>query len=253
MSRNIITKTQLIIPPSAAAASDRVFAQLNGSNEYFMRYVNVFSEAIIAGDCTIMGWFKPLSVSGAQGLVCRYTSAGNKRSYLVYLNDDELRFANSDDGATPYARTSTNANLLVGNWYHLAVVYDASEGDGYFYKDGVLLTDDGGALATSLYGDNAYFYVGRISSGYYYNGGIAKIVFLDRTLSQAEIQTDYGDLDYDWTSDGNIIAQWDFTDDPAVTAIDNLQGDANRDILPTVTGQGTQTYANCGRTVGTGP
>ncbi len=207
-----------------------VFADLNGTSHRFSRSDADFPESGITNDLTIQAWIKP-SASGFHPIVTKYNAVGSKRVYLFALYEDELYLQVSGDGAPATFRQSTNGNFELDKWYHVAVSYDASAGDCFFYKNGALLTDDGTALANTIADKNSDFRIGAYASATnLWEGSIGPVHLFDDIRTPAEILTSATDPTEDLSLAGNIIGQWMFNDAAAATQIDNSQGDAGRDL-----------------------
>jgi hypothetical protein len=238
-----------------------IFAHTNGSSEYFYRTDADFPESGITGatDLTIQLWIKTDSVTGiTYDMVTKWAGLNDKRMYRFVQKDDELRFYVSSDGtlANQTVRESTNASLVVGEWTHVAVVYDASAGSCVFYKNGAVLTDDGVALKTSIADKDPDFLVGGVVNNVgavvdFFDGGFFGVALFTGQRTVGQIRASYRNPSEDLSSADNIIAQWRFNDAAAATFIDNSQGDAGRDLIPN--DGGDEIYGNVGRTSGTLP
>lgn len=111
----------------------------------------------ITGDMTIEAWIKAETFPAANGtILSKYNSAA--RSYTFVVEDTgggtrRLRFTISDDGAGTGETTATATTNIAGDtgaWHHVAVAYDASAGQAFFYYDG---TADGSptGLKTAIF------------------------------------------------------------------------------------------------------
>ena len=232
---------------------DWVHALLDGDSQYFYRSDADFPESGITGehDLTIQGWIYCTSIGGADNIVSKYYGTGSNRMYRLERNGSELEFGVSLDGGSgvdSYSeRASTNANLEVGKWHHVAVTYDASEGSCTFYKDGIALTDNGNALKTSIADKTPDFVIGNYQGGTaYFAGGVYNVALFDDIRTAAEILASAEDPDIDLSGEDNIIGQWMFNDSADADYIDNTQSDAGRDLIPY--DGGDVTFGECGRT-----
>jgi len=248
------TDTTVVVDDGAGADAGEmgkvgVFADLDGDSQYFYRSDDEFPQSGILGDLTIQAWIKPDSVSGNRVIVAKYNPAGNKRMYNFLTSDDELLFSVSSDGTSANStnRDSTNCNLTIGVWCHLAVSYDASAGDCFFYKNGILLTDNGVPLKTSIADKDPEFTIGvNDNLGDWFDGSVHNIALFDDIRTSAEILASATDPNEDLSGEGNIIGQWMFNEGAAAAAIDNTQGDAGRDLIPY--DGGDTNFGSCGRT-----
>ncbi len=230
--------------------ADFVSANLNGSSQFFYRDDTDFPESGITGDMTIQGWIK-LGDLNFSTIAAKYAGGGDKRMYLLghSIVAGELSLFVSSDGTIGNltSRTSTNANFVIGIWYHIAVTYDANDASCIFYKNGVALTDNGGVLKTSIADKDPPFTIGADDDVDFYKGGLSKFALFTDIRTPAEIATSYNNINEDLSSADNIIATWDFDDNAAATAIDNTQGDAGRDLIPY--DGGDVAFGACGRTI----
>ncbi|MBI4160711.1 MAG: LamG domain-containing protein [Candidatus Yanofskybacteria bacterium] len=140
-----------------------------GSSQYLSHTdTSVFD---ITGDMTIEAWVKLETAQSAtvQTIVSKYLSAGNQRGYTAQVDKSgsnfRVKFIISNDGTSGYQRT-INYELVVGTWYHVALVYTAASQQVEFFVNGVSQgTGSGDTLPTSIYNNTAPFYVGAYQSG----------------------------------------------------------------------------------------
>lgn len=226
-----------------------LYAELNGSTEYFSRSDTDFSESGILGDMTIQLWIKLNTISGLDAIIGKYLSAGDKRMYIFYRNANELRLLISPDGTLGAAksRQSTNADMVTGVWYHVAVTYNAAGGSCIFYKNGVALTDNGVALPNNIADKDPEFTIGTTGNhSEWFHGSVFNAALFDDKRTPAEILASATDSRLDVSGDANCIGQWMFDDDAAATQIDNLEGDAGKDL--NLVGGDTTNYGTHTRT-----
>ncbi len=215
--------------------STTVYAELNGATQYFYRSNADFPEASIVGDMTIQLWIKPVNVSGNKQLVTKSKGVTDDRSYITQLSGDEIRVRISSDGllGTFSSETTTGMNIQAGVWTHVAMVYDASPGTVDCYKSGSFVEQQTGH-PNSIANKAAFFAVGFNDTGgaVFFEGGMDGVAIFDDKRTAGEIAASAADREEDLSGAGNIIAQWQFNDAAAATAIDNSQGDAGRDLTP---------------------
>lgn len=240
-------------PRSGGSLDQGIFADLNGTSHFFRATDAAFPAAGITGatDLTIQAWIKLGNITVPNvSLVSKYDSSTSRAMYDFELNLDELRFVNSNDGSALGVRNSTNASLVVGKWIHIAVAYDASAGDCFFYKNGILLTDDGGALKVTIADKDPAFIVGSRNEGgsVTFEGGIRNVSLFNDIRTAAEILDAATDRDIDLSGEGNIIWQGLFDDGPTATVIDNNEGTAGGDLV--LNGGDTTDYSTHTRITG---
>jgi hypothetical protein len=225
-----------------------IYAHLDGDSQCFYRDDTDFPEAGITGDMTIQAWINPDSITMSAAIVSKYDAGAGKRCYYFAVIADELRLFVSDNGAASTTANTTNAALIAGTWVHVAVTYDASAGSATFYKDGILLTDDGASLETSIANLDPDFMVGALNAPphtFFFDGSIAHVALFDDIRTPAEILASANTPGIDLSGEGNIIGQWHFNEDGSASIIDNAQGDAGRDLTPKDSGD--VTFAVAGR------
>jgi len=211
-----------------------VYANLNGSSQYFYRTDIDFPESGITGanDFTLQAWiYLTDNAAGEGGIAAKYAAAGDKIMYYFAVYDDELRIHISDDGAAGTTKTTAGCNFAVNTWYHVAVVYDASAGTADFYKDGSFVEQETG-LPVTIADKAPSFTVGAIGGSSYFLGGLYNLCLFDDMRSAGEIAVSAVSWDEDCSAEGNIIGQWMFNESGSAAAIDNTQGDAGRDLIP---------------------
>lgn len=233
-----------------------VFADINGLTQYYYRNDADFPESGITGanNFTIEAFINPAIMTSADMLiVSKYETAGDLRMYAWGVDEGVLFLWISSDGTagnTSNSFTST-APVIAGKWQHVAVVYTAAAGTVDFFYNGEFLEQVGGAEVT-IADKNPDFRVGRLDGAVrYYNGRISNVSFFDDVRTAPEISYDAAHPEADLSGEGNIIAQWLFTDAAASNFIDNTETDAGRDLIPN--DGGDVTFGACGRTEGSIP
>ncbi len=141
-------------------------------------------------------WVKAESFStGYQGLVTKYQTAGDLRTFSLMIDGSgQVQFNVGYNSGQSYSLHEFNTLLSAGKWYHIGVVYDASDNSVKIR----VWDDDAGALLDSNYsgtagGDmsprSAPFEVGRYnnSNSYCFDGKIDELVVFDKALSDSDI------------------------------------------------------------------
>lgn len=226
-----------------------VFANLNGSSQYFYRNDVDFPEARITSNMSAQAWINPslLSLTN-QVIISKYTTAGNKRMYYIGLTDVEAVVILSSDGSAKVAKNTSGLALTINEWTHIAWVYNATAGTVAVYKNGYLHETLTGFL-NFMTGKDSPFIIGAYNSGQLpMHGGISNVALFDDIRTPAEILASYQNKWIDLSGEGNIIGQWMFNEAAGASFIDNTQGDAGRDLVPY--NGGDTTFGNCGRETG---
>ena len=167
----------------------------DGSADY--SYVADTASLSITGDLTISAWIKPEAVAGetlydiagkwdSNGLVFFY-------SYLLAQYGDEIRMYISSNSNY---KTTSAVNLLVGNWYHIVGVYNATAQTVTIYVNGK--EEAGtvtGTIPSSLSDSSNRFHVGAEYSSStaqnFYNGTIDEVKVYNYALTTDEVKVDY--------------------------------------------------------------
>ena len=246
--RGIISPKDLIVPKTTYG----VYANMNGSSHFFVRNDPDFPESGITGDLTIQAWINLDDLVGSQLVMSKWETAGDKRMFVFRVTGGELTFINSSDGTSSTVVTvnTSGVSLVARIWTHVVVVYDAAAGTADFYKNGSFVEQETG-LKTSMADLDALFYVGGLGGAQTIGGGLSNVALFDDKRTAPEISLSAADFDENLSGAGNLIAQWMFDDDPAVTGIDNSQGDSSRDLL--LRGGVTTNYGTHTRVTGVVP
>lgn len=149
----------------------------------------------ITGDLTIEAWIK-LDASPGNGenypFVSKFGASG-QYSYSFRLQDnasvESIRLFISSSGLSggdldTYVIDHT---LLSGVWWHLAVVWDASESSAEFFVNGVSIGTDTGSQ-TSIFNSTSAFTIGKqAGASEYFDGAVEEVRIYDDLRTQAEI------------------------------------------------------------------
>jgi len=129
----------------------------------------------ITGDLTIEFWIKFESLPGGAAekiIIAKDKDVGNQSAYRIRLQNvaGALKFQAilSNDGSSATTCTTDDTGIVIDTWYHFAFVYDTSDLDGFWYKDGnttPIQTCDG-TQAASIFDSNATFTIGNNSASH---------------------------------------------------------------------------------------
>ena len=121
----------------------------------------------------------------------------------------------------------SNTALNDGLWHHIAVVYDQSENDCFYYLDGVADGSDT-SVGTTNHDDNSPVYIGFRESGdaaHHFDGYICNVGFFSAALTQAQIKSimwkDYAGLSDSEETD--LVSWWNL--DSVIDSADSGDGD----------------------------
>ena len=166
-----------VVPVSDGAA------YFDGSNDY-INCGNGASTNIGDVDMSYSAWIYIKESSPGEYIVStRNNSVGE---FSLYLGTDrKLQFYKGTAG-----QDKSTTVLDVNKWYHVAVVYDQSELDCFYYVNGV--ADGSDTSVTGSVNDASDLYFGFRedgSSSHYYNGYICNVGFWTKSLTQPEIKS----------------------------------------------------------------
>ena len=192
-----------VVPVSDGAAS------FDGTDDY-INCGNGASTNIGDVDMSYSAWIYFKESSPGEYIVStRNSSVGE---FTLYLGTDrKLQFWKGTTGQDK----STTA-LDVNKWYHVAVVYDQSELDCFYYVNGV--ADGSDTSVTGSINDASDLYFGFReggSSSHYYNGYICNVGFWTKALTQAEIKS-IMNKNYAGLTDSektNLVSWWNLSAD----------------------------------------
>ncbi|WP_414583314.1 LamG-like jellyroll fold domain-containing protein [Scytonema sp. PCC 10023] len=124
---------------------------------------------------TIEAWVKTKKLSGVQRIFAKFPA------YAFGLNGSQIRFTT----LKKRDYDTTQAQLAIDTWYHLAVVLD-NNNHAHFYLNGELLQTVAGTQPANNSSDSAY--IGKNQNGEYWHGSIAELRIWNSIRSKEEIQ-----------------------------------------------------------------
>ena len=176
-------------------------------------------------DWTWVGWWNPDSfsfTSGVYGTNLLYTmeagSSSNTGMNIYVDGDGDISgvMLRSVGGSYVFTNADSGANLITGEWQHLAVVHDGTASTMKFYVNGVLggtLTGTGNAYSSAE--NPRQPMIGGVGSGTRgwsegFNGKSDDMAFYKRKLSVTEIQALVNNVDKtaNFTSDFSSSTGW---------------------------------------------
>jgi len=189
-----------------------------GSNTDYIDYGNGASLQIGDVDTTYTAWVK--SNGGSSEYIISKRDDSNGAQSLFLNSAGKLMFISGTN-----ENSVSNTALNDGLWHHVAVVYDQSEDDCFYYLDGVADGSDT-SVGTTNHDDNSPMYIGfRESgdSGHHFDGYICNVGFFSAALTQAQIKSimwkKYSDLTSDETA--SLVSWWNLDEE---TATDGTAG-----------------------------
>jgi hypothetical protein len=172
--------------------------RLNGSNA---AYINDTDQTglDVTGPLTIAARIQPSRLEGRQTILSKWYETTNQRSYLLELNDDEVRLHLSSNGTAAYTISTTAADLLPGHWYEIKAAYNTADASKKIYINGVEQTvSTSGTAPTSIFNSSSQARIaGRLDEPFPLSA------VLDYVAVAASYQADTGPIK-------DALSFWDF-------------------------------------------
>lgn len=197
------------ITPAALKALDLE----SGSTQYASITDAAQTGLDLTTDFTFEGWVKIESLASNMAVISKGdVNAEATRQYVLEIDSSGNIRLWTSNGTSTAILTSTST-LSTGQWYHIAVAYDVSAGQAFFYIDGQLDNSPTGGK-TTLNTTSEPFYIGgrkNTTVGQTFDGIIRNVRVWSDIRTQSEIQANI-----DTTlagSEGNLVGAWMFDDD----------------------------------------
>ena len=180
--------------------------EFDGINDYVR--VNNESAYDIANEITLEAWIKPNSLSGTQGVMTK-EFGNNAHPYQIRLVDDEILFGFYSNTIGWQPTQTTNANLQVGEWTHIACTYNMQ--NVKIYVNGELKANS--AKSFEIPQNDQAFEIGRTKDvDYeYFDGTIDEVRVWDIALDEATI-SDNMCTNYVGANTENLIGYFKFNE-----------------------------------------
>ena len=163
--------------------------RVNGNSQY-LSIANSASINLAGNAMAFSAWVNPVAEAGDRVLFGKFYNSTMTSPYYQY--GLELRNTSNtpvfEIGTSGGAlEASMGSGLAAGQWTHLAVVFNGSQVQ--FYTNGTLTSTV--AISASITARSAPMYLGAdISPNQFLNGTLDDVRLYNRTLTQAEVQTD---------------------------------------------------------------
>ena len=146
----------------------------------------------LSTDFSIATWVNFESYPPVQaGLVCKWQTSTGKRSWMFYVQSNELRLVTSPSGTWTGSLGGVSWTPSNGVWYHIACTFDVSAGSVIFYLNGSQLGTAQNGLATSIYNGTSDVVVGGNSDNYLFDGVMDEVGIWSRALSASDVTALY--------------------------------------------------------------
>jgi hypothetical protein len=171
---------ETVINQTASAPAYGSATRFDGVNDEIFLGANATRQnelKALTSNFTIAAWINPDDTNGIQRVFSQDSISGD--GWGFGLNGDDLRF-------TAYSVKDYDiaANVVAGQWSHIAVVFDASF-DATFYLNGVLLGTVAGSQAADLGTKN--WFIGSTGRQEYFAGLIDEVRIYDTALTADQI------------------------------------------------------------------
>ncbi len=143
---------------------------------------------------SVSAWIK-LEVGGIYGgLLCKYTSSGNREWLVHTTTSNQIRMYLCGTSGLDYICADSSDTLTPGSWYHIVATYNGSESsnDIELYVNGVPQSESraSGGSYVGMSNTNQPLLIGRYYNEYF-DGIIASVSLFDYVLSPEEVLTLY--------------------------------------------------------------
>jgi hypothetical protein len=188
-------------------AQNRVL-NLDGDADY--AFANDDTSFSITDAVTVAAWVK-INSNGTTSSIARKGATLTPAYSLNKVSSDRFTFWVALGSWVNSGYSSTIATI--GEWYHVAGVYDGSEIKTYVNGNLEASSSYSGAIPTTT--DN--FYIGVDASTWveYFNGSVEELSVWSKALTEAQIQTVMNNslsAAYYQTSDSGLVAYWKFNE-----------------------------------------
>jgi hypothetical protein len=144
----------------------------------------------ITGAITLAAWVKSSGSYGTRGIVSKFETGTNNRSYALFINaTGNIVSGFAPNGSGVNARSDTGSTILGTNWRHVAVTFVPSS-SVTLYVDGAAesATNNGSSMPSSLFSGSANLWIGAVATtSLLWDGLIAEASVYNANLTAAEI------------------------------------------------------------------
>jgi hypothetical protein len=144
----------------------------------------------ITGAMTLAAWVKSSGSYGTRGIVSKFETGTNNRSYALYINaTGNIVSTFAPSGSAVNVRTDTGSTILGTNWRHVAVTFVPST-SVTLYVDGVVesATNNGALIPSSIFSGAANLWIGAVATtSLLWDGLIAEASVHNAALTAAEV------------------------------------------------------------------
>ncbi len=230
---NLLGSGSSFITPSISTTTDFYVSAVPTNYSLDFDGVNDFvdlgnpQELQISGDMTIEMWVKPTNFSARRN---PYAKAYGGEGTITQETTGILNYYYGTSGAdaSPYQGVGSVAALTLNEWNHIAIVRDLTNGQLYWYINGVLTNQEAANyVAATLSSSPATIAAGYVNN---YAGQIDELRVWNSARTQAEVQSNMNTC-CDCLANSNLAGYWDFNDGTASAVLSDLTSNGNNGAL----------------------
>ena len=183
---------QLNNTPTWANYKTKSYFIFDGTDDWtnFSNNTNLNSNAI-----TVSSWFNPDAVT-QNGFLFEKGYVNTQYALFFEGSSFKLRFMFSNIGTSDFQVTGSDY-MTAGRWYNATVTYDGSVAKMYINGTNVLTTTYNGTIPVNNNGERIGSWYDGSTTGYHFDGAIAKTLVYNRALTNSEVLLNY--------YEGNIV------------------------------------------------
>jgi hypothetical protein len=177
---------QLNNTPTWANYKTKSYFIFDGTDDWtnFSNNTNLNSNAI-----TVSSWFNPDAVT-QNGFLFEKGYVNTQYALFFEGSSFKLRFMFSNIGTSDFQVTGSDY-MTAGRWYNATVTYDGSVAKMYINGTNVLTTTYNGTIPVNNNGERIGSWYNGSTTGYHFDGAIAKTLVYDRALTNSEALLNY--------------------------------------------------------------
>ncbi|MBD2442062.1 hypothetical protein H6G25_02350 [Dolichospermum sp. FACHB-1091] len=191
---------------------------LDGVNDYVN--LNNPSHLNFTGEITIEAWVKVKATDGLRDIVAHDDSYNPFSAVFLRLWNGQYQIGSWN--GTDYMATFVIPSADIGNWVHLAGVYDSQAQAWNLYRNGVLVNSTASSVGALQVNEN--WTIGAKGNGAerFFNGDIDEVRIWNKARTQQEIQAN---LNQTLTgNEANLAGYWNFDNVAGSTITDLAKG-----------------------------
>lgn len=206
----------------------------DSSSQYFSITDANQNNLDLNSDFTIEAWVKVESTISPRtmGIVTKWLGTGNQRSYAMQFNAPDMYLYTSDDG-NPGSSATVGHNITPGEWLHIALTYDKSEGQIEYFENGQS-QGTGSGVDTTIFNGTAEVQIGGLGGSTFFDGLIDDVRIWNDLRTQQEI-SDFYQCQLNGDEEG-LISNWNFENNANDSNIVNANDLTNNNSVTYSTG-----------------